>query len=237
MSPLTKLDENLKRVRDRIGQAEAAAGRPPGSVTLIAVTKRTPAEFAAHLAGIGQLDLGENYPQELWTKAAHLTSMPGIRWHAIGHLQTNKLKKTLPLVTMIHAVDSLKLLAEIAAQMTAAKRLERVCLQVNMSGEASKHGWSAETIRADADRIREIVTQSGIPVTGLMTMAALGTDAETARPAFAALRELRDRLNRESGLKLTDLSMGMSGDFEAAIAEGATHVRVGSLLFEGMNPS
>ncbi len=236
MSALSKLEENLKRVRDRIGQAEAAAGRPHGSVTLIAVTKRTPAEYARHLATIGQLDLGENYPQELWSKAAELSGHSEIRWHAIGHLQTNKLKKTLPLVTMIHAVDSLKLLAEIAAQMAGANRLERICLQVNMSGEASKHGWTAETIRAEADRIREIVEQSKIPLTGVMTMAALGTDSETARPAFAALRELRDRLNRESGLMLTDLSMGMSGDFEAAIAEGATHVRVGSLLFEGMNP-
>jgi len=234
MSALSKLDENLNRVRDRIGHAEAAAGRPAGSVTLIAVTKRTPAEFARHLAKIGQLDLGENYPQELWSKAAELSGNSEIRWHAIGHLQTNKLKKTLPLVTMIHAVDSLKLLAEIAAQTSAANRLERICLQVNMSGEASKHGWSAETIRSDADRIGEIVAQTGIPVTGLMTMAALGTDGDTARPAFAALRDLRDRLNRESGLKLTDLSMGMSGDFEAAIAEGATHVRVGFLLFEGM---
>ena len=162
--------------------------------------------------------------------------MPDIRWHAIGHLQTNKLKKTLPLVTMIHAVDSLRLLAEIAAQMTAAKRLERVCLQVNMSGEASKHGWSAETIRSEAGKIAEIIAASGVPVSGLMTMAAMGTDAETARPAFAALRDLREVLNQEAGLKLTDLSMGMSGDFEAAIAEGATHVRVGSLLFEGTSP-
>lgn len=236
MYPLKKLEENLTRVRDRIGRAEAAAGRPPGSVSLIAVTKRTPTEFAGHLAGIGQLDLGENYPQELWAKAAELAGMPEIRWHAIGHLQTNKLKRTLPLVTMIHAVDSLKLLAEIAAQMSIAKRLERVCLQVNMSGEASKYGWSAETIRAEASKIAEIVEVSGVPITGLMTMAALGTDAETARPAFSALRDVRDMLNQEAGLKLTDLSMGMSGDFEAAIAEGATHVRVGSLLFEGMNP-
>lgn len=236
MSPLTKLDENLKRIRERIARAEYASSRPAGSVTLIAVTKRTPAEFAGHLARIGQLDLGENYPQELWTKAAELATMPDIRWHAIGHLQTNKLKKTLPLVTMIHAVDSLKLLAEIAAQMSAAKRLVRVCLQVNVSGEASKHGWSAETIRAEAGKIAEIVAVTRVPVTGLMTMAALGTDAETARPAFTALRELRDLLNQEAGLKLTDLSMGMSGDFEAAIAEGATHVRVGSLLFEGISP-
>ncbi len=233
---LTKLDENLQRIRDRIARAESAAGRPAGCVTLVAVTKRTPPKWARHLAEIGQLDLGENYPQELWTKAGDLADLPGVRWHAIGHLQTNKLKRTLPIVSMIHAVDSLKLLAEVAAQKTLAGQLERICLQVNLSGETSKHGWSTDTIRADLDSIRRIMETSGLPVTGLMTMAALGTDDESARPTFAALRTLRDDLNRMSGLALTDLSMGMSGDFEAAIAEGATHVRVGSLLFEGMNP-
>lgn len=234
---LTKLDENLQRVRERIARAESAAGRPAGSVTLVAVTKRTPPEWARHLAGIGQVDLGENYPQELWSKAADLADLPQVRWHAIGHLQTNKLKRTLPIVSMIHAVDSLKLLEELAAQKPAATQLERICLQVNLSGEASKHGWSAETIRPDFDRISQIIEYSGLPVTGLMTMAALGTDDESARPTFAALRQLRDDLSRDSGLTLTDLSMGMSGDFEAAIAEGATHVRIGALLFEGMTPS
>lgn len=231
---LQKLDENLSRLRDRIARAAAAAGRESETVRLVAVTKRTPAEWARRLAGEGQLDLGENYPQELWAKADALKDVAGIRWHAIGHLQTNKLKRTLPLVTMIHAVDSLKLLDEIGAQMPLATRLERVCLQVNLSGEASKHGWSAETIRADAQRIAESIANASIPVTGLMTMAALGSDAESSRPTFAALRMLAEELRQEHGLPLTDLSMGMSGDFEAAIAEGATHVRVGSVLFEGM---
>lgn len=233
---IQKLDENLARLRERIARAEAASGRPAGSVTLVAVTKRTPPDWARRLAGLGQLDLGENYPQELWTKAAELADCPGIRWHAIGHLQTNKLKRTLPIVSMIHAVDSLRLLEELAAQKAAATRLERICLQVNLSGEITKHGWTAETIQHDLERIVHIINTAGIPVTGLMTMAALGTDSESARPTFAALRSLRDRLNHEAGLALTDLSMGMSGDFEAAIAEGATHVRVGSLLFEGIDP-
>jgi pyridoxal phosphate enzyme (YggS family) len=231
---LTKLDENLQRLRERIARAEEDSRRPAGSVRIVAVTKRTPPDWARHLAGIGQLDLGENYPQELWSKAVDLADLPQIRWHAIGHLQTNKLKRTLPIVTMIHAVDSLKLLEELASQKSLATRLERICLQVNLSGEASKHGWSAETIRPDLDRIAQIIEYSELPVTGLMTMAALGTDDESARPTFAALRNLRDDLNGKWGLALTDLSMGMSGDFEAAIAEGATHVRVGSLLFDGM---
>lgn len=233
---IQRLDENLNRLRERIAGAVAASGRPADSVTLVAVTKRTPADWARHLAQIGQVDLGENYPQELWSKSAELADCPGIRWHAIGHLQTNKLKRTLPIVSMIHAVDSLRLLDELAAQKATAARLQRICLQVNLSGESSKHGWTADTIMHDLDRIVRIVGSAELPVTGLMTMAAMGTDNDSARPTFAALRRLRDRLNHETGLALTDLSMGMSGDFEAAIAEGATHVRVGSLLFEGIDP-
>jgi pyridoxal phosphate enzyme (YggS family) len=230
-----RLIENLNQVRDRIARAETASSRPPGSVTLVAVTKRTPAAWARSLATLGQFDLGENYPQELWTKSKELEDAPIIRWHAIGHLQTNKLKRTLPLVSMIHAVDSLRLLEELATQIDQAPGLQRVCLQVNLSGEASKHGWTSDTILVDFPKIMEILQTSSVPVTGLMTMAALGTDTDSARPTFAALRTLRDDLNVKFGLKLTDLSMGMSGDFEAAIAEGATHVRVGSLLFEGMS--
>lgn len=229
-----RLAENLAAVRQKIVQAAHAAGRSPGDVTLVAVTKRTPADWARFLVALGQADLGENYPQELWTKADSLADLPQARWHLIGHLQTNKLKRTLPLVSMIHAVDSLKLLQAIATALPTATSLQKICLQVNISEEESKHGWSEESILAEAETIAELVTRTGLPVTGLMTMAAWGTDAATARPAFARLRQLADRLKALTGLPLTDLSMGMSGDFEAAIAEGATHVRVGSALFEGL---
>ncbi|MFM7130243.1 MAG: YggS family pyridoxal phosphate-dependent enzyme [bacterium] len=231
---IDQLRANLESVTNRIAAAAKRSGRPADAANLVAVTKRTPDAWAHGLVALGQHHLGENYPQELWKKAESLANLPEIRWHAIGHMQSNKLKRTLPLVTMIHAVDSLDLLAAIGKLMPLASRLERVCLQVNMSGEASKHGWDQESILNDAEAIAGMITQFGIPVTGLMTMAALGTDAESARPAFAGLRQTAEKLAARIGRPLPDLSMGMSGDFESAIEEGATFVRVGSLLFEGL---
>jgi pyridoxal phosphate enzyme (YggS family) len=223
-----RLRENLDSVRDRIAAAARRAGREPDSVRLVAVTKRTPAEVIAALADLGAADLGENYPQELWRKADEV-ARPGVRWHLIGHLQSNKAKRTLPLVRLIHGVDSLKLLQTLDGLAAELADPPGVCLQVNTSGEASKHGWDGEAVLADAEAIAAC---GRIPVVGLMTMAALGTDAESARPAFARLRALRDALADRTGLALPELSMGMSGDFEAAVEEGATLVRVGSALFE-----
>ena len=156
-----------------------------------------------------------------------------IRWHLIGHLQSNKVKKTLPMVRMIHSVDSLKLLAVLDEAAQSVGDPPGVCLQVNTSGEESKHGWTEAQILSDSDTIAAC---RSIPVVGLMTMAALGTTAETARGSFSRLRGLRDALRTRSGLALPELSMGMSNDFEAAIWEGATLVRVGSALFEGVEP-
>ncbi len=147
-------------------------------------------------------------------------------------MQSNKVKKTLPLVGMIHAVDSLKLLQTLDESARSLQKPPAVCLQVNTSGEASKHGWSPDQILADIDAI---VACRTIPIVGLMTIAALGTTPETARTSFIELRGLRDDLRRRSGLPLDELSMGMSNDFEAAIEEGATLVRVGSALFEGVD--
>jgi pyridoxal phosphate enzyme (YggS family) len=228
------LEKNLRSVQERIDRAATRSGRSPEAITLVAVTKRTPESWARSLLTLGQQDLGENYPQELWFKADALADLPEIRWHLIGHLQSNKLKRTLPIVTMIHAVDSLKLLTAIGEMMNQAPRLRRICLQVNMSGEESKHGWGESSILADAEAIAAVIEKFRLPVTGLMTMAGYGTDPETARPAFIALRLLADKLSARMGRPLTDLSMGMSGDFESAIEEGATFVRVGSLLFEGL---
>jgi pyridoxal phosphate enzyme (YggS family) len=177
----------------------------------------------------GASDLGENYPQELWAKAEALTDLP-IRWHLIGHLQGNKVKKTVPLVKMIHGVDSLKLLKALDDMAEDLDERPAVCLQVNASNEESKHGWSVEDLPKDAEAIASC---RRIPIAGLMTIAGFGTSNEEARPTFARLRELRDQLRAETGLALPDLSMGMSGDYESAIEEGATYVRVGSALFEG----
>jgi pyridoxal phosphate enzyme (YggS family) len=146
-------------------------------------------------------------------------------------LQSNKVKKTISLVCMIHSVDSLKLLRILDQSVLALRHPPRVCLQVNTSGEASKHGWTAEEMLRDAE---SIASCGSVPIAGLMTMAQLGSTAETARDCFSRLRELRDALSARTGLALPELSMGMSGDFESAILEGATFVRVGSALFEGL---
>jgi pyridoxal phosphate enzyme (YggS family) len=215
-----------------LAEAATRSSRAPEKVTLVAVTKKWPLELLEPLVAAGALDLGENYPQELWRKAEALAGRkPTVRWHLIGHLQSNKARRTVPLVEMIHAVDSLKLLQFLNSLAAERVSVPSVCLQVNTSGEASKHGWSATGILAEAD---SIASCRNVRVVGLMTMAAWGTSGQTARPSFVALRETRDALQERTGLSLPHLSMGMSGDFETAILEGATLVRVGSALLEGV---
>lgn len=229
---VAKLAENLESVRGALAEAALASGRAPADVTLVAVTKRRGGDLVRELGRLGVRDFGENFPQELWEKVATLSDLPA-RWHLIGHLQGNKAKRTLPLAGMIHGVDSLKLLQTLDDLALGCAEPPAVCLQVNGSGEASKHGWTPEGLWADAEAVAAF---RSIRVVGLMTMAALGADAEAARPTFARVRRLRDALRDRTGLALPHLSMGMSGDFPAAIAEGATLVRVGSALFEGVEP-
>jgi pyridoxal phosphate enzyme (YggS family) len=231
---LDRIRTNLDDVRRRVAQAAAGAGRPADDVRLVCVTKKSPPEWIRTLAACGARDLGENYPQELWAKVEGLSELQTIvHWHLIGHLQTNKVKKTLPLVTMFHSVDSLKLLRALNEAAAGMATPPQVCLQVNTSDEPAKHGWTSEQILHDAE---SIAANRAIPIVGLMTMAAYGTSAETARGSFVLLRETRDRLLRTTGLPLQHLSMGMSNDFEAAIEEGSTMVRVGSALFDGVVP-
>lgn len=228
------LADNLRSVRDRISRAADRAGRDPSGVTLVAVTKRSPIEAVRTLVELGQADLGENYPQELWSKAEALDDLP-VRWHHIGHLQGNKARRTLPLVRMIHGVDSPKLLLAIDEAVASLDLPDppSVCLQVNTSAEPSKHGWDPDSLLADSAMIAAV---RRVPIVGLMTMAPLDTEGDEARPYFARLRAIRDRLRAAIDRPLPELSMGMSGDFEAAILEGATLVRVGSALFEGVDP-
>ena len=229
-----RIHRNLEEVQSRISQAAARAGRSPTDIRLVAVTKKSSPEWIRALLDCGVFDLGENYPQELWKKNDALADcVDSIRWHLIGHLQTNKVKKTLPLVKMIHSVDSLKLLRALNEAAQTMDSPPSVCLQVNTSGEESKHGWSVDEIVKD---VESIAACRSIPIVGLMTMAALDGTDESARASFARLRETRDILREKTGLTLPDLSMGMSGDFEAAILEGATLVRIGSALFEGLEP-
>ncbi len=228
-----RIRRNWDAVVQRIAEAARRSGRRADAVRLVAVTKRCPVDWIRPLVDCGGRDLGENYPQELWRKAEALADLgASVSWHLIGHLQSNKVKKTLPLVRMIHSVDSLKLLQ---ALNLAAQDLElppAVCLQVNTSAEETKHGWTEDQILSDAE---SIAACRAIPVAGLMTMAALGTNAETARVSFRRLRAISEKLRGQTGLPLAELSMGMSSDFEAAVEEGATLVRVGSALFEGVD--
>lgn len=185
------------------------------------------------LVDAGCRDLGEARPQQLWDKAATLADL-GIRWHLIGHLQRNKVRRTLPLVHLLHSGDSLRLLAELDAEQASQPAALPILLEVNVSGDAAKHGFAMDAVAPLAESLSRLMH---LDVRGLMCMAGLEGDAAEARREFAALRELRDRLRREwSGrFTLDELSMGMSGDFEAAVAEGSTMVRVGSALFEGLD--
>jgi len=224
----TILADRLATIRERIAEACRRAGRAPDGVTLVAVTKTVTPAIAAIAAELGMLDLGENRPQELWKKAE---AVPGARWHLIGHLQRNKIDRTMPGVALIHSVDSERLLEALDAFGRKRERPVPVLLEVNCSREAAKGGLAPEAVPSLSDKL---ASQSGVSIRGLMTMAAYGDDPEAARPTFAELRRLRDDLAARSGLTLPDLSMGMSGDFEVAVEEGATFVRIGTLLFEGL---
>ncbi len=221
------LKANIDAVEARIAQACERAGRARSDVTLVAVTKTVSAEIAQCAVDLGLSQLGENRPQELWRKAEQIA---GATWHLIGHLQRNKIERTLPLVRLIHSVDSERLLH---ALESGAQSNISVMLEVNASGEATKHGFAPAEVVNLAPKLRDF---KRIRICGLMTMAAY-QEPEACRPTFATLRMLRDRL-RESLAPEHDirfLSMGMSNDFEIAIEEGATHIRLGTVLFGGVN--
>jgi pyridoxal phosphate enzyme (YggS family) len=229
MDTRTTLAERLATVRGRIADACRRAGRDPAGVMLIAVTKSTTPEVASLALELGVRDLGESRPQELWRKAA---ALPEARWHLIGHLQRNKLDRTVPLVSLIHSVDSERLLDALATFGTKRGTPIRALLEVNCSREAAKGGFSPEALPAIGDKLASL---PGVDVRGLMTMAAYSENPEDARPVFAELRVLRDELRARTGLGLPELSMGMSGDFEVGVEEGATLVRIGTTLFEGLD--
>jgi pyridoxal phosphate enzyme (YggS family) len=233
MNARAVVEANLRRVRERIAAACARAGRPPDDVTLVVVTKSVGPEIAALLPELGVRDLGESRPQALWAKAAALS--PAVRWHLVGHLQRNKVDRTLPLVYLTHSVDSLRLLDAIESEAERLGRVADVLVEVNVSGEAAKAGFGPSELPAVGERAAQL---RHVRVHGLMTMAPLSHDPEDARPTFTGLRELRDGLRREfaSPHRLEHLSMGMTGDFEVAIEEGATMVRIGTALFEGLPP-
>jgi pyridoxal phosphate enzyme (YggS family) len=231
-SPRQIVADNLARVRQRIGDAAIAAGRHPTDVKLVAVSKYVDVDVAALLLQAGCQDLGESRPQQLWRKAA-APELAGAQWHLVGRLQNNKIRRTLPLVQLIHSVDSERLLQHIDEHARQLDLVSQVLLEVNCSGESAKQGFAAEDLRRT---IPSLANLAHARVVGLMTMAPLEGGLKAAHASFAALRNLRIDLRGSCppNMTLTELSMGMSADFEAAIAEGATIVRIGSNLFEGL---
>jgi pyridoxal phosphate enzyme (YggS family) len=225
---------NYHGVRRRIDAACRRAGRDPAAVTLVAVTKYARLEWVRCLVGLGVVELGESRPQQLVQRAQEL-NVP-VNWHLIGNLQRNKVRSVLPYLTMLHAADSLRLLEAVDRIARELDLRPRVLVEVNLSGEEAKHGFQADELLSAWDHVAKL---SRIQVEGLMPMAAYSPDPENARPAFARLRGLQDELRARSDeklkLQLQHLSMGMTGDFEVAIEEGATIVRIGSALWEGLS--
>ncbi len=222
---------NLARVGQRIVAAAQRVGRAANEVTLVAVSKTQPFDTieAAYMAG--QRDFGENRVEELWPKVeeAKQRGMDDIRWHLIGTIQSRKSADAIGPFAMIHSVDRLKLANRLNRDANTAGKIMDVLLEVNVSGEESKYGFLPEEVLA---AVPEFVSYSGIRVQGLMTMAPLVAEAEETRPVFQQLRELRDRVMLDHpGLAWPELSMGMTNDFEVAVEEGATLVRVGSAIF------
>ena len=217
------ISENLKRVRDRMADAAHRSGRVADDVTLVAITKAWPADVVQRAVDAGAGVLGESRVQEAQHKVDAVTG--SISWHLVGHLQRNKVKVALPLFDLIHSVDTLRLANEISRQAVRQNTAARVLVQVNTSGEASKFGAAPE---AAMDLVGQVDELEGVAVAGLMTIGA--PDPQTARSNFVALREIGDRIVVHKP-HAAALSMGMTGDFEVAIEEGATMVRVGTAIF------
>jgi pyridoxal phosphate enzyme (YggS family) len=216
-------------VRERIARAAERAGRRPEAVTLVAISKAHPAERVRAAYDAGLRDFGENKVQEAEAKLAALLDLrPELRWHLVGHLQTNKAKKAALLFDRIHSLDSVELAEKLEQQAAGAGRSLLVLVQVDLAGEATKHGADEAQLFPLLERLRGL---RALRATGLMVLPPLFEDPEAARPYFRRLRELRDRGLRENLLLEGELSMGMSHDFEVAVEEGATLVRVGTAVF------
>jgi pyridoxal phosphate enzyme (YggS family) len=227
----SRIAENLARIRAQIDAACLQAGRAHADVLLVAVTKSARLEWIEALFSQGVRDLGESRPQHLLERAEQIATPA--HWHLIGHLQRNKVRKILPVAECVHSIDSLSLATRVDGLAAELGLRPKLLLEVNVSGEASKDGFAPEQLEADWKALCRL-TQ--VEIRGLMTMAPFSDEPEDARMTFRRLRELRDRLAALPGSPpLVDLSMGMSGDFEVAIEEGATMIRVGTSLFDGLS--
>jgi pyridoxal phosphate enzyme (YggS family) len=226
---LVALRTRLAAVRDRLARAARRVRRDPASVRLVAVSKTFSAEHVRAAASAGQVDFGENKVQEALQKIAQTSDLP-LRWHLIGHLQSNKARKAAAEFAAIHSVDDAALVGKLDEAAHAAGRTVELLVQVDLAGEATKHGAREEALAAIFEAAR--VCRSA-RVVGLMVLPPATNDPEGARPYFRKLREIRDGLLARSvdGSMLSELSMGMSHDFEVAVEEGSTLVRVGSAIF------
>lgn len=225
---MNDIRERIENIRRRIAAAATRSGRDPALVELLAVSKTFPVETIREAVEAGQLLLGENKVQELLAKAPQLPAK--LQWHLIGHLQSNKVRKILPHVKFIHSIGSLDLARDVDRIAAELGLHPQVYLEVNLAAESSKHGFSAEKLRSS---LEDLYSLRRLEIQGLMCIPPFDADAARSRPYFAQLRELRDELERTGGAPLPLLSMGMSHDFEVAIEEGATIVRVGSAIFGG----
>ena len=223
---MSQIENHLLAIQSRVCEAARASGRDPGGIRLVAVSKTYGFDAVREAWDAGQKVFGESRVQEALAKIPLLPG--GVEWHFIGHLQTNKIRKALPFFSLFHGVDNAdtaRQMDRIAAETGAHPR---ILLEVNVSGEGTKFGFSPDRLRGE---LEALLALPRLRIAGLMTIAPYDEDPEKSRPFFAGLRELRDDLARRGGVPLPELSMGMSGDFEAAITEGATIVRVGSAIF------
>lgn len=227
---MEKLTENLARVRERVRRAAERAGRNPGEVTIVAVTKGIDAATVQAALDLGVTDIGENRVQEARDKFPLLQATPSVRRHLIGHLQTNKVRQALALFDVFHSLDRPELALELSRRASAQELAVPVLVQVNVAGEPSKHGVEPEQVLRF---VRETAKLPGLRIEGLMTIAPLADDPETVRPVFRRLRELGRQVAEAGieGVRMQCLSMGMTNDFEVAVEEGSTCIRIGTALF------
>ena len=223
---MINIEANLNRVRNEIAQAAQVSGRTMADIELVAVTKTHPAEIVREAIGVGQVVFGESKVQEARAKIPLLPS--NLRWHFIGHLQKNKIRHALPLFEMIHSVDSLDLAQAIDRIAHEDGLHPRILLEVNVAGEGSKFGFKAPALRAE---LESLLMLPRLSIEGLMCIPPLAEEAEGSRKYFVELRELRDALEKQFQIKLSQLSMGMTHDYSVAVEEGATLVRVGTAIF------
>jgi pyridoxal phosphate enzyme (YggS family) len=223
------LKQRLKNVNDRINDAAYACGRNPETIRLVAASKTIPVDMVREAINAGVTILGESYIQEAREKTTELSACP-VSWHFIGHLQTNKAKYAVRLFDLIHTVDSLKLARELNKQAKKINKIQSIMIQINISMESSKSGVYEQD---SLSLIRDISCLQNLSIEGLMTMPPFFNSPEKARPYFSALRRLRDQIKKEAiqNVLTKELSMGMTGDFEVAIEEGATLVRIGTAIF------